>query len=199
MTEHLGKLPVFQSGMRDTIVHMLARAVETHGDKEFLVIDREPFTYAEIDRRSNAMARAFAQLGVKKGDRVVTLFNTNIDVFSCWFAINKLGAIWVPINTAYRGAFLRHQIADGGAKLAICDHGYLERFVQIAGQLPELTMILVRGQDDLPPCSISIERLDDHRGNRRGALAHHRRSDRSVLPAIHLRHHRPFQGVHGQP
>ncbi len=170
MTEHFGKQPVFRAGMRDTIVHMLARAVENWGDNEFLVIDRVPYTYAELDRRSNAMARAFAELGVKKGDRVVTLFNTNIDVFTCWFAINKIGGIWVPINTAYRGEFLRHQISDAGARVAICDPGYLERFIQIANQLPELGLLLVRGQDDIPPCPIEIRRLDDYRGTDQAAL-----------------------------
>ena len=164
MTGHIASVPAYQPGVRDTIVGMLARAVENHGDKEFLLVDRVPITYAEVDRDSNALARELAGLGVKKGDRVVTLLNTSIDVFRIWFAINKLGAIWVPINLAYRGEFLRHQIADAGAKLAICDPGYLERFVQIAGQLPDLTLILVRGQDEIPPCAIEIERLDDYRG-----------------------------------
>ena len=173
MISHNAPQPAYSSGQRDTIVHMLARAVENHGNNEFLVIDRVPITYAEMDRRSNAMARAFAELGVKKGDRVVTLFNTSVDVFTCWFAINKLGGVWVPINTAYRGEFLRHQISDAGAKLAICDPGYLERFVQIASQLPELNMILVRGNDELPPCAIELDRLDKYRG-----------SDESALPII---------------
>ncbi len=164
MTEHIAPVPAFKRGVRDTIVHMLTRAVEHHGDKEFLVIDRVPITYAEIDRDSNALARELAGLGVKKGDRVVTLFNTSIDVFRVWFAINKLGAIWVPINTAYRGEFLRHQIADAGAKLAICDSGYLERFVQIANQLPDLGLILVRGEGEMPVCPIVIEHFEHYRG-----------------------------------
>jgi len=164
MTDHIAPVPAFKQGVRDTLVHMLARAVENHGEKEFVVIDGEPITYADLDRQSNALAREFARLGVKKGDRVVSLFNTSMDVFRVWFALNKVGAVWVPINTAYRGEFLRHQISDAGARLAICDHGYLERFVQIAGQLPDLSLILVRGQDEVPPCPITIERLDDYRG-----------------------------------
>lgn len=164
MTGHIAPVPAYRPGIRDTITAMLARVAEQHPDREFLVIDRVPATYGEIDLASNAMAHALAGLGVEKGDRVVTLLDTSMDVFHIWFAINKLGAIWVPINLAYRGEFLRHQITDAGAKLAICDPAYLERFIQIQDQLPELSRILVRGQDDLPACAIELGRLDDYRG-----------------------------------
>lgn len=160
----------FRPGIRDTVVGLITRAAERYGDREFTVIDGEATTYGEMDRRSNAMAREFAALGVRKGECVVTLFDSCTDVLVCWFAINKLGAIWVPINTAYRGDFLRHQVSDTGARLVISDAHYLERFVQIADQIPNAELILVRGDPDVPPCSIAIKRLDDFRGSDGSAL-----------------------------
>ena len=38
---------------------------------------------------------------------------------SRFFAALKLGAVQVPINTAYKGEFLRHQLADSGAKVFV--------------------------------------------------------------------------------
>lgn len=153
-----------EKGIRDTVIHALARTVERYGDDEFLVIDGEAFTFQDIDRRSNAMARAFQGLGVGKSDTVITLLNTSVDVFVCWFAINKLGAIWVPINTAYRGEFLRHQINDADAKIAICDLEYLERIVNIADGT-QLQVILCRSETTGLTAAVPIHSLDQHRGD----------------------------------
>lgn len=155
---------------RDTMVELLERTVSKYADRPLLLIDGTPYTYAEIDRRSNAMARELQALGIRKGQCVVTLLDTSVDVFICWFAINKLGAIWVPINTAYRGEFLRHQVADTEARVVICDNHYLERFVQIADQLKDVQLILTREGGTDAGCSIPIKPLDDHRGSDQSAL-----------------------------
>lgn len=165
--------PAYRPGTRDTVMHALARAVEKHGADEFANVAGVRITYGEIDRQANAMARALASLGVSKGDTVVTLFDTSMDVFICWFAINKLGAIWVPINTAYRGEFLRHQLSDSGARLALCESHYLERFIEIEAHLPELQQILCRGDFDAADARIPVDPIDAHRGR-----------DHSPLPII---------------
>jgi crotonobetaine/carnitine-CoA ligase len=145
-------------------MHALARAVEKNGADEFANVGGVRITYGEIDRQANALARALAALGIGKGHTVVTLFDTSMDVFVCWFAINKLGAIWVPINTAYRGEYLRHQVTDSGARLAICDAHYLERFAEIQMHLRDVRKILCRGQFEAGPSDIPVESLDDYRG-----------------------------------
>lgn len=149
---------------QETVVQAFAHAVATVPDELFLNVGGETFTYAETDRAATRFANVFAGLGVRKGDRVVTLMETNVDVVPLWLGINRLGAIWVPINTAYRHEFLRHQIVDAGAGLLICDAEYLERFVEIADMLPEARLILCRGEGPFPACAIPIAALDRHRG-----------------------------------
>lgn len=160
----------YRAGIRDTVVELFGRAAAKYPHRPFVVIDGQAFSYDEVDRRSNAMARELSQLGVNKGQCVVTLFDTNIDVFTCWFAINKLGAVWVPINTAYRGEFLRHQVADTEARIVICDDHYLERFVQIAADLPDLELILTRAGAADPICPVTVRPLDTCRGSNTDAL-----------------------------
>jgi len=155
----------FRAGQRDTVMHALQRAVDAAGDQMFVDVCGDTFTYAEVDRRATRFAHSLAGLGIGRGDTVVTIFDTNIDVFTCWFGINKLGAIWVPINTAYRHEFLRHQITDSGARLVICDGHYVERVVEIAGQIPAVELILSRDNGPFPDCTIPIQPLDDHRGS----------------------------------
>lgn len=160
----------YHAAKRDTMVEVLERAAVAYPDRPFLVIDGTPFTYSEIDRLSNAMARELAAIGVHKGQCVVTLLDTSVDVFTCWFAINKLGAIWVPINSAYRGEFLRHQVVDTEARIVICDDHYLERFVHISAQLPDVELILTRNGLTDVGCPITIKPLASCRGDDTGPL-----------------------------
>lgn len=153
----------YRPGPRDTLMHALARAVAADPHAEFANVGGERVSFGEIDARANMLAHGLAGLGVVKGDRVVSLFDTSMDVLTCWFAINKLGAVWVPINTAYRADFLHHQIADSGARIAICDPHYLERFVELAVSLPTLGLILCRADGPYPDCATPIEPLDAYR------------------------------------
>lgn len=155
----------YDAGRQDTMVELLGRSADRFGDRPFLLIDGQQFTYRDIDERSNALARELETLGVQKGHCVVTLLDTSADVFILWFAINKIGAIWVPINTAYRGEFLRHQVTDTEARLVVCDDNYLERFVHIADKLNDVQLILTRGGATDPGCSVPIKPLDDYRGS----------------------------------
>ncbi|WP_068089057.1 AMP-binding protein [Novosphingobium rosa] len=162
--------PAFAAGQRDTVVELLGRAAARTPDRTFAIIDGTPFTYRQVDEASNAMAREIATLGVHKGECVVTLFDTTIDSLICWFAINKLGAIWVPVNTAYRGEFLRGQVHDTGAKLVMCEAHYLERFMQIAEGLPQVQLILTRGSQAAIASIIPVKPLDSFRGTNSAPL-----------------------------
>jgi carnitine-CoA ligase len=62
-----------------------------------------------------------------------------------WLAINTLGAISVPVNTAYKGEFLRHLAHDAAAALVIAESDYAERVVQIAEGLPTLRNLVYCG------------------------------------------------------
>jgi len=147
------------------VVHALARAVATNPERIFTDVSGDALTYRQIDLESTRLAHSLSALGVKQGDRVVTVFDTSLDVFTTWFAINKLGAVWVPINTAYVGEFLRHQVADSGAQLIVCDAHYLARIVAIAELLPNVRRVLVRNLAQAPRCAFEIEAFDAHRGH----------------------------------
>ncbi|KSZ55995.1 hypothetical protein Z045_25725 [Rhodococcus pyridinivorans KG-16] len=114
----------------------------------FLDFAGRTFTYRQTKDRAVEMARGLRALGVRAGDRVVTQLRNSEDVIFAWFGANLLGAVWVPINTAYRGEFLRHQIVDAGAEVVICEAEYADALLNVA--LPSVRAILVRGAE--APC-----------------------------------------------
>lgn len=152
-------------GDQDTVIAALDRAVASHPDRVFLDFSGELHTYIDIDLLSTKLAHSFATLGVKPGETVVSMLDNNVDAVVCWLAVNKLGAVSVPINTALRGEFLRHQIADADTPLLICEQAYLERVSAISSQLTSLKQILVRGAlNTSGECAVPVAPLGHHRG-----------------------------------
>ena len=157
-------------GERDTVISALERTVARAPDKVLLDFSGRLYTYKEVDQLSNRMAHALAALGVEAGATVLTMLDNNIDAVITWLAINKLCAVSVPINTALKGEFLRHQIADTGTHLVICEADYLPRIAAIAEQLTDVKRVLFRHAPDnvpasLPDCAIPTEPLDLYRGH----------------------------------
>src|ERR1700689_4435329 len=163
----LGPPETWIEGKRDTVIDALDRAVARHPDRILLDIGGEFFSYGDIDRLSTRLANALGALGVRQGETVVTMLDNNADAIVSWLAINKLRAVSVPINTALRGEFLRHQIVDAGAKLLICEADYLERIRTLIADLPSVKTVLFRGAIAAAPNSpgVQIALLDEFRGN----------------------------------
>lgn len=162
-------LPVdnnWKTGEQDTMIDALARAVARWPDRPWLDFVGEKFTFADIDRLSTRFANVLLGLGVKPGETVVTFLDNSPDAIIAWFAINKCGAVTVPINTAYRGTFLRHLVTDAGARIVLAETDYAERLAQIADAIPTVELILHRGaQPDMGGCTIACRPLDEYRGD----------------------------------
>ncbi len=135
----------WQAGKGETVVSVLAKAVSDHPDRIYLDFSGQTYTYAQVDQASSRLAHGLAALGVTKGQAVASILDNNVDAVIAWFAINKLGAISVPVNTAYKGEFLRHQIADSGAHVVLSEADYAERILAVAEGLPDVRALLHRG------------------------------------------------------
>lgn len=128
-----------------TVNSVLERASENYADRVFTDFSGDLYTYRQVNELSNAVASGLVNIGVKKGDTVVSVLDSSIDALVLWFAINKIGAISVPTNTAYKGEFLRHQICDAGAAVVIAEADYIERVLDLATQLPSVKKLICRG------------------------------------------------------
>src|ERR1700736_3946286 len=151
----------FSSLRRSTVNETFREAVERHPKRVFLDFSGEKLTYAELDHEVQRLAGGLHSLNVRPGDRVVTILDTGPDALISWLAINRLGAITVPINTAYKGDFLRHQIGDAGAKFCIAEADYIPNLSAIRSDLPALEHVLYRGA--VAAHRSGISHIDRHR------------------------------------
>jgi crotonobetaine/carnitine-CoA ligase len=140
------KLPAVD---RCVLRYALEKYAASTPDKPFAVFGPdEQWTYAETLRRVRTTARALRKLGVKQGDHVLVWLPAGRDCLQTWFAINYLGAVYVPINTAYKGALLEHVVENSDAKLCVIhaelaprlatvDRAKLQQAVILLGPPPE--------------------------------------------------------------
>jgi crotonobetaine/carnitine-CoA ligase len=145
------------TGDTDTINDVIRRAAERWPDRVYLDFSGKTWTYDQVYRRALAYAAGLAEAGVRWGDTVATVLDNHIDAVTLWFGINFLGAISVPVNTANRGEFLRHQLDDSAAKIVVAESGYAERILDVADGIDNLETLLYRG--DVPGRTKSDIRL----------------------------------------
>jgi carnitine-CoA ligase len=145
-----------------TVTGALHAAVHRDPDRVFVDVSGDRWTYGAVQQRVNRLARGLADLGVSKGDTVTTILDNTIDAVTAWFAINTLGAVSVPVNTAYKGEFLRHQIADSGAGVVIAEADYVPRIASVADGLPDLRAVIHRdARPDVDLASAKLLSIDD--------------------------------------
>ncbi|MEV4168476.1 AMP-binding protein [Nonomuraea sp. NPDC049709] len=94
---------------------MTRHAASTYGDREFLRFPDTSLTFAAADERSDRLAGALIDKGVRPGDRVAIMMDNVPGWPLSWLAILKAGAITVPVNVRYRAADLEHVLRDSGA------------------------------------------------------------------------------------
>ena len=142
-----------QAGMltappQDTINAALRRAATETPDRVFLDFGGEIYRFADIDRLATEMAHGLLAAGVKPGEPVATILKNSLWSVVCWFAINKIMAIYAPANTAFKGDYLHSQVEDCGASVVIVDHELTHRVREIADRLPALRHVFsIDGMD----------------------------------------------------
>lgn len=123
---------------------VLERQARERPDQVFLALaDGTAWTYRETRERVLRTANALRRLGVAQDDRVLMWLPNGADALRVWFALNYLGAVYVPINLAYRGRLLEHVIRNAGARLMIAHVDLHNRLADVA--FAELRQVVVLG------------------------------------------------------
>lgn len=129
---------------------LLADRLERNADKIFMRYKEEKITYAELDRYSNRCANGFSKLGIVKGDNVSIMLPNQPEFIYLWFGLAKIGAVEVPVNTNYKGEFLRHIVDQSDSRILAIHSRYLDRIKLIEENLPKLENLIVLGEAERP-------------------------------------------------
>lgn len=132
-------------GRIEILGDLLRDAAQRTPDHQFVRLADDWITHGELELQSDRLSGGLQALGVKKGDRVGIILPNCMEYVVAIFAIAKLGAVQVPVNTYLRGEFLRHQLGEPQASVVIADDLGVRQIAPIINNLPDLRTVIAVG------------------------------------------------------
>jgi crotonobetaine/carnitine-CoA ligase len=117
---------------RYVLRNLIERHARERGDQTFVLFSTgDEWSYARLLANVRKVAASLQALGVKQDDFVLSWLPNGPHAVAVWFALNYIGAVYVPVNVSYRGRLLAHVIKNSGARLMIADARLAERLTEV--------------------------------------------------------------------
>lgn len=136
-----------------TIHGLLQRNAQCWPDLTVLKFDSgESYTCQTLLEAVRAMAANLHDLGVRQNEYVLCWLSNGPFSVLLYLALNYLGAIAVPFNTAYRGNLLAHVLKNSAATRMVADGRLIERLHDI--DTAQLKTLIIEGDERLDNSSL---------------------------------------------
>ncbi|MEJ8568596.1 ATP-dependent acyl-CoA ligase [Elongatibacter sediminis] len=112
-----------------------------HPDRVVFQFRQEAVTFGDLNERINRVANGLLALGVSRGDKAAIMLPNCPEFLYVWFALNRIGAVEVPINVSLKGQGLAYQMVQSDCTILVADHQYRDRIEDIAERLADIRHI----------------------------------------------------------
>ncbi len=116
-------------------------------------------TYREWNARVNRAAQALAGLGIGRGDRVAVLLRNREETATIWAALQKLAAVYAPLNFRLTAAEVESCVALLGPSLLVCEERTQAAVSGIRGRLGVGVPVVFVGDGPRPAGALDFETL----------------------------------------
>lgn len=139
---------------------MLEHAVERYPDREALACGEQRWSYRQLNAEVDRIAAGLAENGLRAGERVVMFIGNRLEFVSVLFALQKIGAIAVPVGTREQGPGLAYILQQCGAAAIVLDEALLPRLPDKEA-VPSLRLrIFISGADIAGVADIDVADTD---------------------------------------
>lgn len=134
-----------------TVDLLLPQAVERTPDHDAIVdlSSGTRYTYAELDRRVDAVATGLQAAGIEPGDRVAICLKNRPEHVVAFLATQRIGAVAVPFNFRLPERGVRYTVNDADAELFVYGPAVRDAVAATHGSLDVDAFVEV-GEDPLP-------------------------------------------------
>lgn len=126
----------------------MIRLTDHDADQPAVIQDGVVWTYGELYRRSQRIARNLAGMGVEHGDRVATLLTNSHELVALYLACFEAGFTIVPLDPRYNTAQINFALRHCGASVLVTRPPRAED-VRKCDALPEVPHVLVTGEETI--------------------------------------------------
>ena len=143
----------------------LADSARRLPDKVALVAGDERITYAELERRANALASSLARRGVERGDRVIVLMENSIDAAVAFWATLAANAVVSLVHPTTKEDKLVYLLNDCRARALVTSVKHAKVWRAASARSEHLATVVVMdgpepitdAQDVAPPARRNID------------------------------------------
>jgi len=142
-----------------TLNRTIELAVESRPDHLALRDETRQLSYADTWEAASRFAAGYRALGVGRQEPVLLMLDNHVDSALAWLGLSFNASMETLVNTAYKGHYLAHLVNDSGARFAVVEEAYLDRFLEVESDA--LEAIIVRpskGDDVLRSSRAPVER-----------------------------------------
>jgi acyl-CoA synthetase (AMP-forming)/AMP-acid ligase II len=126
---------------------VISAAAERAPDDEALADPERRYSFAELDIAVEKAAQLFESIGIVAGDRVAASLINRCDLVIAFFAVLRLGAIWVGVNRILPAGDKSYILAHSGAKVILTDADTAADLIARHSEFPALSDILIVDRD----------------------------------------------------
>ena len=145
--------------MNENILAIFKARYSRHLDNPCLVCaDGKSWTYGDMDRLTGQFAALLLQSGVAPGDRVVVQVEKSAAAVALYLACLQIGAIYVPLNTAYTEHEVAFFLNDARPRVFVCRPESAPGYITII-QSAEVQHLLQLGLEETSPAWAEARQL----------------------------------------
>ena len=131
-------------GLRErTIGRILEDKAALNGERPYLFFEERAYSYADMEVLSNRIANSLKSLGIRHGSHVAVMMDNKPEIVWAYFALGKLGAVAVPINTAAKGELLAYYLNQSDSEAVIVEMPLVERLLAVKDNVPKIRQAIV--------------------------------------------------------
>ncbi|MDW6001392.1 class I adenylate-forming enzyme family protein [Vibrio mangrovi] len=117
-----------------------------HTPEKIALIDADQqMTYSQLRHHALQLARYMSRQGVGRGDRVMLYMANSLSFIQCFWAIQYLGGVFIPVNPDTKYEKLAWLIDDSESALVVVDEALMDEFGKARGLMKSQPELLVNG------------------------------------------------------
>src|SRR5215510_4141234 len=118
-------------------------AEETPDNIALEIVGGRRVTYEGLHETGLMWAAALMRAGVDPGSHVATMVSAEIMAHVSMLSVGWVGAVEVPLNTAYQGNMLRYALELTDVQTIVCTTEYVDALAAVCGDLPKLERVII--------------------------------------------------------
>ena len=96
------------------------------GDRTYIAFEGKHVTFRDFHEQVNSLAKAFLELGVRKGEKVGIWMTNCPEYLVTQFAVYKVGAVVVPLYSYFKEAELEYQLRQADVTTCVMKDSFIK-------------------------------------------------------------------------